>query len=94
MLSKLITFLNNCPPKTIPGDKKLHYICGVITYSIPAYFFGATIGMISLIVAATSKEVYDCYKTHPTGFDLGDLGMTMAGGTTCFLIHMLFLTHK
>jgi len=73
------------PPLTLPLDKCLHFIVGVLIYAV-AHFISPIIGLVAVAIAAVGKEVYDRYNKGTV--DLWDAVATIAGGLigwTCSL---------
>jgi hypothetical protein len=51
-------------------DKISHFIIGMLLFFIPIEIAFAIMVM---------KEIFDCYKKNPTGFDLEDIAAGMGG---------------
>lgn len=69
---------------TLPLDKCLHLIGGIIIYDVGHPFLGDWYAMVPVIVAAVGKEVYD--KFHPANHtaDVYDALATIGGGLLGF----------
>ncbi len=71
----------------IEEDKANHFIYGLLIYFITMILFDNLIGIITCIIAATLKEVYDHWSPlHKWCWY--DLIWTVLGGLTGLLIHI------
>ena len=72
----------------IPKDKIYHFVVGAI-FGI----FTIWLPIVAVLIAATfvffNKEIYDCYKPQPTGFDWWDILADYVGFTVSTLIILL-----
>ena len=59
--------------KTKLFDKGLHFIVGFFGTLILTTFIPLLCSIIIMIIISIAKEVYDKYKTNPTGFSWLDL---------------------
>lgn len=69
-------------------DKILHF---VVMAAISATLFLAISPLVAFAISfiiSVGKEIYDCFKKHPTGFDLYDLAADILGIFTGLLISM------
>lgn len=75
MLKKIINILG-----TIPSDKMLHFIAGLIVVAVTAIVFpcAANYAIVSAVIAGVAKEVIDEFDYG--GWDWWDLVATIAGG--------------
>jgi hypothetical protein len=69
------------------SDKLKHFIVGGALGAL-SYFFSVGYGFIFASLIFIGKEIYDCYKPNPTGFDELDL---LADYLGYFLILIIFL---
>jgi len=76
-------------PCSIPADKQMHFISGLIIAAVLTPFIGwYSVLVVSLI--ATAKELYDDMNKAIHTADVWDLLVTIAGGVLGFaLINLL-----
>jgi len=72
------------PPLTLPLDKCLHFIVGVLIYAV-AHFVSPMIGIIAVGVAAVGKEIYDWFHRDKHTPDVWDAVATIGGGVVGFI---------
>ena len=64
---KLATYLH------LPSDKVLHFLCSAIIMGICSVFFNPMLSCFIALAIGLLKELYDCHKPNPTGWDWHDL---------------------
>jgi hypothetical protein len=68
---------------TIPHDKSLHLIYGVVIYML-FHFISPVVGLLAVLLVAIGKEVHDYYSlNHQVEFK--DFLYTMIGGLLGFI---------
>lgn len=54
-------------------DKYLHFTVMMVTSLLLCLLIMPIWALAICVIISVGKEVYDCYKENPTGFDLDDL---------------------
>lgn len=57
----------------LPSDKVLHFICSAIIMWICSVLFNPMLSCFITLAIGLLKELYDCRKPDPTGWDWHDL---------------------
>lgn len=70
---KLATFLH------LPSDKVLHFLCSAIIMVLCSTFFNPILSCFITLAIGLLKELYDCHKPNPTGWDWKDLLADLLG---------------
>jgi hypothetical protein len=91
MKNKIFNTLNEILEKLIiPHDKSLHFVYGFLFFFVVSILFNPTIGLLSNIFLAFSKEVYDYFApNHKSSFM--DVVYTL---TPAFLSYFLIFYNK
>lgn len=69
----------------IPKDKLLHFIAGVVVYSIALTFIGPANAFLMSVLIGLLKEIVDLFNPDSTP-DVYDFTATALGGISGFLI--------
>ena len=72
----------------IPKDKIYHFVVGAI-FGIFTIWLPVVVVLIAATFVFFNKEIYDCYKPNPTGFDWLDILADYIGFTVSTLIILL-----
>ena len=64
---------------SLPHDKSLHVIVGVLFYAA-FHFISPAVGMAAVTVAAVGKEIYDYFNKDKHTPDVWDAVATIGGG--------------
>jgi hypothetical protein len=72
---------------SIPQDKLLHYIGGMLIYAISAKFMSWYIALIVVFLIAVGKEFYDTIKGGCR--EIMDIVAAMIGAVTILLINLI-----
>lgn len=68
-------------------DKLYHFLVGLLIAAILwGIYTSLWLSLLIVSVVGIAKEVYDCKKPNPTGFDFVDLLATIAGGAVITVI--------
>lgn len=70
---KLATYLH------LPSDKVLHFLCSAIIMAVCSTFLTPMLSCFITIAIGLLKELYDCQKPNPTGWDWNDLLADLLG---------------
>ena len=70
---KLATYLG------VPSDKVLHFLCSALIMALCSTFLNPTLSCFITIAIGLLKELYDCHKPNPTGWDWNDLLADLLG---------------
>ena len=57
----------------VPSDKVLHFLCSAIIMGLCSVFFNPMLSCFVTLAIGLLKELYDCHKSNPTGWDWKDL---------------------
>ena len=79
MIEQILTRLNS-----IPADKTLHFIAGVILFAVFLPFTGPTYALALAVIAGFLKELYDALNKENHTPDIWDALVTSAGGALGF----------
>lgn len=63
----------------LPSDKVLHFLCSAIIMAVCSMFLNPTLSCFITIAIGLLKELYDCHKPNPTGWDWKDLLADLLG---------------
>lgn len=69
-------------------DKILHFVVMAVISAILFLAINSWVAFAISFIISVGKEIYDCFKKHPTGFDLYDLVADMLGIFIGLLISM------
>lgn len=69
-------------------DKILHFVVMAVISATLFLAINPWVAFVLCLAISIGKEVYDCFKKNPTGFDLWDLTADMFGLFTGLLISM------
>ena len=72
----------------MPTDKVLHFLAGAVIGFSVTELLGWMVGILSVIVAAIGKEVYDKYHPNHT-VDIYDAVATLLGGGFVILVYLI-----
>ena len=64
---KVATYLS------VPFDKLLHFICAMAISAACVIVSTPIVAVVCTSVVSIAKEIYDCHKPNPTGWDWHDL---------------------
>lgn len=67
-------------------DKILHFVVMLVVSATLFLAINPWWAFAICVAASAGKEVYDCFKKNPTGFDLYDLAADMAGVMCGYLL--------
>ncbi len=71
-------------------DKILHFVVMAVISATLFLAINPWVAFVLCLAISIGKEVYDCFKKNPTGFDLWDLAADMAGVLCGQIISLLF----
>ena len=63
----------------LPSDKVLHFLCSALIMFVCSTFLNPTLSCFITIAIGLLKELYDCHKPKPTGWDWNDLLADLLG---------------
>ena len=63
----------------LPSDKVLHFLCSAIIMGICSVFFNPMLSCFITLAIGLLKELYDCRKPNPSGWDWHDLLADLLG---------------
>ena len=63
----------------LPSDKVLHFLCSALIMAVCSIFLNLTLSCFITIAVGLLKELYDCHKPNPTGWDWRDLLADLLG---------------
>lgn len=73
LVVKLATFLH------LPSDKVLHLLCSAMIMLLLQLFLAPPLAACLTLGIGVLKELYDCIKPNPTGWDWGDIVADVVG---------------
>jgi predicted membrane protein len=79
MIERTLSKLNS-----IPADKALHFIAGVILFAVAVPFIGPQYAFALAVIAGFVKELYDSLNKDNHTPDIWDALVTSAGGALGF----------
>lgn len=71
-------------------DKILHFVVMAAISATLFFAINPCVAFALCLAISIGKEVYDCFKKNPTGFDLWDLAADMVGVLCGYIISLLF----
>jgi hypothetical protein len=71
------------------SDKLKHFIVGAILGIVSCFTGHLLLCFIFASIIFIGKEIYDIYKTNPTGFDIKDLIADYAGFSILIILKLL-----
>lgn len=74
----------------VKTDKVLHFLCSALTMAVCSTFLNPTLSCFITIAIGLLKELYDCHKPNPTGWDWHDLLADLLG-MVVVLVVVVFL---
>ena len=80
---KLATYLH------LPSDKVLHFLCSLAITIVIGLFLNPLLTTFVAFCVGIGKELYDCIKPNPSGWDWNDLLADTIGvivGVTPFVV--------
>ena len=57
----------------VPSDKLLHFLCSALIMAMCSTFLNPMLSCFITIAIGLLKELYDCHKPNPTGWEWHDL---------------------
>ena len=63
----------------LPSDKVLHFLCSALIMGICSVFFNPMLSCFITLAIGLLKELYDCRKPNPSGWDWHDLLADLLG---------------
>lgn len=73
----------------VPSDKVLHFLCSAIIMGVCSVFFNPMLSCFIALAIGLLKELYDCHKPNPTGWDWHDLLADLLGLTAALVVVLL-----
>jgi len=96
MIEKILQFLNNNfiasklkQISPLPNDKTLHYLYGTLIYLLIA-IYNPIIAIISILLIAVGKEVYDYFMKDKHTPDIWDIVYTVIVPVVLTVIYIIF----
>lgn len=74
----------------LPSDKVLHFLCSALIMAMCSIFLNPTLSCFITIAVGLLKELYDCHKPNPTGWDWHDLLADLFGMVAVLVVVILF----
>ena len=84
LVAQAATFLG------VPSDKLLHFVCTALIMGLCSIFLNPMLSSFITIAIGLLKELYDCHKTNPTGWDWHDLLADLLGMVAVLVVVLLF----
>ena len=63
----------------VPSDKLLHFLCSALIMAMCSTFLNPMLSCFITIAIGLLKELYDCHKPNPTGWEWHDLLADLLG---------------
>jgi uncharacterized protein YfiM (DUF2279 family) len=63
----------------VPSDKVLHFVCSALIMGLCSIVLNPMLSCFITIAIGLPKELYDCHKPNPTGWDWHDLLADLLG---------------
>ncbi len=70
----------------VATDKLLHWICSFVLMFVSGVFVRMRFALVATLCICLLKEVYDCFKHHPTGFSWSDILADVFGVVAAYLL--------
>lgn len=74
----------------VPSDKVLHFLCSALIMAMCSIFLNPMLSCFITIAIGLLKELYDCHKPNPTGWDWHDLLADLLGMAAVLLLVIWF----
>ena len=74
----------------IPSDKLLHFLCSAIIMALCSSVMNPTLSCLTTTAIGLLKELYDCHKPNPTGWDWRDLLADLLGMAVVLVVVIWF----
>ena len=73
----------------VPSDKVLHFLCSAIIMTMCSIFLNPMLSCFITLAIGLLKELYDCHKPNPTGWDWHDLLADLLGMVAVLVVVFL-----
>lgn len=73
----------------LPSDKVLHFLCSALIMALCSTVMNPTLSCLTTTAIGLLKELYDCHKPNPTGWDWHDLLADLLGMTAALAVVLL-----
>lgn len=73
----------------VKTDKALHFLCSAIIMAVCSSVMNPTLSCFITIAFGLLKELYDCHKPNPTGWDWHDLLADLFGMVAALAVVLL-----
>lgn len=70
----------------LPSDKVLHFLCSALIMALCSSVMNPTLSCLTTTAIGLLKELHDCHKPNPTGWDWHDLLADIIGIVIGWLI--------
>jgi uncharacterized protein YfiM (DUF2279 family) len=74
----------------VPSDKVLHFVCSALIMAMCSIFLNPMLSSFITIAIGLLKELYDCHKPNPTGWDWHDLLADLLGMVAVLVVVIWF----
>lgn len=74
----------------LPSDKVLHFLCSAIIMALCSSVMNPTLSCFTTIAIGLLKELHDCHKPNPSGWDWHDLLADLLGLTAVLAVVIWF----
>ena len=74
----------------VPSDKVLHFVCSALIMAMCSIFLNPMLSSFITIAVGLFKELYDCHKPNPSGWEWHDLLADLLGMVAVLVVVIWF----